>query len=72
MDGAHVAALGRRRSGLDDRSGQGADLVMIDATLNIADLALRLQEVPADQAALVRVAAMLLMIVWRSIRCEIA
>ena len=33
-------------------------------TLNIADLALRLQEIPADDAALVRVAAMLLLIVF--------
>ncbi|RFU11514.1 monovalent cation/H+ antiporter subunit D [Rhodobacteraceae bacterium W635] len=33
-------------------------------TLNIADLAVRLQEIPADEAALVRVAAMLLMIVF--------
>ena len=33
-------------------------------TLNIADLALRLQEIPAEEAALVRVAAMLLMIVF--------
>lgn len=33
-------------------------------TLNIADLALRLQEMPAEDAALVRVAAILLMIVF--------
>ena len=33
-------------------------------TLNIADLALRLQDVPPEEAALVRVAAMLLMIVF--------
>lgn len=33
-------------------------------TLNIADLALRLQDIPAEEAALVRVAAMLLMIVF--------
>ncbi len=33
-------------------------------TLNIADLAQRLQEVPADEAALVRVAGMLLLIVF--------
>ncbi len=33
-------------------------------TLNIADLAVRLQEIPPDEAALVRVAAMLLMIVF--------
>jgi len=33
-------------------------------TLNIADLALRLQQVPADEAALVRVAAVLLMVVF--------
>ncbi|WP_370208138.1 monovalent cation/H+ antiporter subunit D [Pararhodobacter marinus] len=39
-------------------------LYSVTGTLNIADLALRLQEVPADEAALVRVAAMLLMIVF--------
>lgn len=33
-------------------------------TLNIADLALKLQDIPAEEAALVRVAAMLLMIVF--------
>ncbi len=33
-------------------------------SLNIADLALRLQEIPPDEAALVRVAAVLLMIVF--------
>ncbi len=33
-------------------------------TLNIADLALRLEEIPVEEAALVRVAAMLLMIVF--------
>ncbi|WP_299351314.1 monovalent cation/H+ antiporter subunit D [uncultured Shimia sp.] len=33
-------------------------------TLNIADLALRLQEIPPEEAALVRVAAMLLLIVF--------
>jgi multicomponent K+:H+ antiporter subunit D len=33
-------------------------------TLNIADLALRLQQVPIEEAALIRVAAMLLMIVF--------
>jgi len=33
-------------------------------TLNIADLAVRLQEIPPEEAALVRVAAMLLMIVF--------
>ena len=33
-------------------------------TLNIADLAVRLQEIPPDEAALVRVAAILLMIVF--------
>jgi len=33
-------------------------------TLNIADLAVRLQEIPVEEAALVRVAAMLLMIVF--------
>ena len=33
-------------------------------TLNIADLALRLQQTPAEEAALIRVAAMLLMIVF--------
>ncbi|MFO7856156.1 MAG: monovalent cation/H+ antiporter subunit D [Paracoccaceae bacterium] len=33
-------------------------------TLNIADLALRLEEIPVEEAAIVRVAAMLLMIVF--------
>ena len=33
-------------------------------TLNIADLALRMQEMPADQAALARVAAILLLVVF--------
>ncbi|MBU2961865.1 monovalent cation/H+ antiporter subunit D [Citreicella sp. C3M06] len=33
-------------------------------TLNIADLALKLREIPAEEAALVRVAAMLMMIVF--------
>ncbi|SEO42910.1 multisubunit potassium/proton antiporter, PhaD subunit [Salinihabitans flavidus] len=36
----------------------------VTGTLNIADLALRVQEIPTDEAALIRVAAMLLMIVF--------
>lgn len=41
-----------------------AVLYAATGTLNIADLALKLDAIPADEAALVRVAAMLLMIVF--------